>query len=125
MWLNACDAGREGELIFRRVYQLSGSRKTVKRLWVSSMEDSAIRAGMEQLKDAEEYRNLAEAAVCRAKADWLVGMNATRAFTTKYYKKLTVGRVLYVYLFACHAGRPDGTDQKVPEGEVLQRGTGL
>ena len=57
--VNACDAGREGELIFRRVYQLSGSRKTVKRLWVSSMEDSAIRAGMEQLKDAEEYRNLA------------------------------------------------------------------
>ena len=91
--VNACDAGREGELIFRRVYQLSGSRKPVKRLWVSSMEDSAIRAGMEQLKDAEEYRNLAEAAVCRAKADWLVGMNATRAFTTKYYKKLTVGRV--------------------------------
>ena len=80
--VNACDAGREGELIFRRVYQLSGSRKTVKRLWVSSMEDSAIRAGMEQLKDAEEYRNLAEAGVCRAKADWQVGMNATRAFTT-------------------------------------------
>ena len=121
--VNACDAGREGELIFRRVYQLSGSRKPVKRLWISSMEDSAIRAGMEQLKDAEEYRNLAEAAVCRAKADWLVGMNATRAFTTKYYKKLTVGRGSDPD--ACHAGRPDGTDQKVPEGEVLQRGTGL
>ena len=91
--VNACDAGREGELIFQRVYQLSGSRKPVKRLWISSMEDSAIRKGMAQLKDADEYQNLADAAVCRAKADWLVGMNATRAFTTKYYKKLTVGRV--------------------------------
>lgn len=91
--VNACDAGREGELIFKRVYDLSGSTKPVKRLWISSMEDSAIREGMAHLKAGEKYRNIAEAAVCRAKADWLVGMNATRAFTTKYYKRLSVGRV--------------------------------
>lgn len=91
--VNACDAGREGELIFRRVYELSGSSKPVKRLWISSMEDSAIREGMEHLREGADYNNLAKAAVCRAQADWLVGMNATRAFTTKYYKKLTVGRV--------------------------------
>ena len=91
--INACDAGREGELIFKWVYDLSGSTKPVKRLWISSMEDSAIREGMEQLKNGNEYFHLAEAAVCRAKADWLVGMNATRAFTSKYYKKLTIGRV--------------------------------
>ena len=91
--VNACDAGREGELIFRRVYDLSGSTKPVKRLWISSMEDKAIREGMEHLKDGADYNNLAKAAVCRAQADWLVGMNATRAFTTKYFKKLAVGRV--------------------------------
>ena len=91
--VNACDAGREGELIFRRVYDLSGSTKPVKRLWISSMEDKAIREGMEHLKDGADYSNLAKAAVCRAQADWLVGMNATRAFTTKYFKKLAVGRV--------------------------------
>ncbi|MCD8195563.1 MAG: DNA topoisomerase 3 [Lachnospiraceae bacterium] len=91
--VNACDAGREGELIFKRVYDLSGSSLPVKRLWISSMEDSAIQDGFAHLKDGEEYRNLCDAAVCRAKADWLVGMNATRAFTTKYYKRLSVGRV--------------------------------
>ena len=91
--VNGCDAGREGELIFKRVYDLSGSRLPVKRLWISSMEDSAIREGIAQLKDGKEYQNLCEASVCRAKADWLIGMNATRAFTTKYYKRLVVGRV--------------------------------
>lgn len=91
--VNACDAGREGELIFKRVYDLSRSRKPVKRLWISSMEDEAIREGFSQMKDASAYGNLADAAVCRAQADWLVGMNATRAYTSKYYKKLTVGRV--------------------------------
>lgn len=91
--VNACDAGREGELIFKRVYDLSRSRKPVKRLWISSMEDEAIREGFSQMKDASAYENLADAAVCRAQADWLVGMNATRAYTSKYYKKLTVGRV--------------------------------
>lgn len=91
--VNACDAGREGELIFKRVYDLSGSRIPVKRLWISSMEDFAIEEGFAHLKDGEEYRNLAEAAVCRAKADWLVGMNGTRAFTTTYGKIFRVGRV--------------------------------
>ncbi len=91
--VNACDAGREGELIFKRVYDLSGSTLPVKRLWTSSMEEGAIREGFANLKDGSAYENLCEAAVCRAKADWLIGMNATRAFTTKYYKRLTVGRV--------------------------------
>lgn len=91
--VNACDAGREGELIFKRVYDLSGCRKPVKRLWISSMENAAIEKGFDEMRDASEYLNLAEAAVCRAQADWLVGMNATRAFTSKYYKKLIVGRV--------------------------------
>lgn len=91
--VNACDAGREGELIFKRVYDMSGSKIPVKRLWISSMEDSAIREGFASLKDGRKYADLCEAAVCRAKADWLIGMNATRAFTTKYYKRLTVGRV--------------------------------
>ena len=91
--VNACDAGREGELIFKHVYDLSGSKKPMKRLWISSLEDSAIQEGMQHLKSGEEYRHLAEAAVCRSQADWLVGMNATRAYTTKYFKKLTVGRV--------------------------------
>jgi len=91
--VNACDAGREGELIFKHVYDLSGSALPVKRLWISSMEDSAIREGFANLKDGKEYQNICEASVCRAKADWLVGMNATRAYTTKYLKKLAVGRV--------------------------------
>lgn len=91
--VNACDAGREGELIFRRVYELSGSNIPVKRLWISSMEDRAIINGFENLRDGKEYDHLFESAVCRAKADWLIGMNATRAFTSKYYKRLIVGRV--------------------------------
>lgn len=91
--VNACDAGREGELIFNRVYELSESRMPVKRLWISSMEDSAIREGFRNLKSAEEYRNLADASVCRAQADWLVGMNASRAFTKVYDYRLSVGRV--------------------------------
>ena len=91
--VNACDAGREGESIFRLVYDMAGSRLPMKRLWISSMEDSAIRDGFNHLKDGSYYDNLAESARCRAQADWLVGMNATRAYTTKYYKKLTVGRV--------------------------------
>lgn len=91
--VNACDAGREGELIFKRVYDLSGCRKPVKRLWISSMENAAIEKGFQQMKDGSEYHNLAKAAECRAQADWLVGMNATRAYTSKYYKKLIIGRV--------------------------------
>lgn len=91
--INACDAGREGELIFRRVYELSGSRLPVKRLWISSMEEEAIRKGFAHLKEGSVYANLWAASVCRAKADWLIGINATRAFTTKYHKRMTVGRV--------------------------------
>lgn len=91
--VNGCDAGREGELIFQRVYELSESRLPVKRLWISSLEDASIRDGFAHLKDGADYKNLREASVCRAKADWLIGMNATRAFTTKYYKRLVVGRV--------------------------------
>lgn len=91
--VNACDAGREGELIFKWVYDLSNSRIPVKRLWISSMEDSAIRDGFQHLREGREYENLCNAAVSRAQADWLVGMNATRAFTTIYGKTFKVGRV--------------------------------
>ena len=91
--VNGCDAGREGELIFQRVYDLAGCRKPVKRLWISSMEDTAIREGFQTMKSEEEYKNLCMAAVCRAQADWLIGMNGTRAYTTRYFKRLVVGRV--------------------------------
>lgn len=91
--VNACDAGREGELIFRRVYELSKSRMPVQRLWISSMEDDVVRRGFSDLKDVNTYQGLADAAVSRAQADWLVGMNATRAYTTKYSRTLRAGRV--------------------------------
>lgn len=91
--VNGCDAGREGELIFQRVYVLAGCRKPVKRLWISSMEDAAIQNGFQTMKSEEEYKNLCMAAVCRVQADWLIGMNGTRAYTTRYFKRLVVGRV--------------------------------
>lgn len=91
--VNGCDAGREGELIFQRVYDLAGCRKPVKRLWISSMEDATIQKGFQTMKSEEEYKNLCMAAVCRAQADWLIGMNGTRAYTTRYFKRLVVGRV--------------------------------
>ena len=91
--VNACDAGREGEAIFRRVYALAGSKLPIKRLWISSMEDAAIQQGFENLKDGAAYDNLFAASECRAKADWLIGMNGTRAFTKKYGRKQTIGRV--------------------------------
>ena len=91
--VNGCDAGREGELIFQRVYVLAGCRKPVKRLWISSMEDAAIQKGFQTMKSEEDYKNLCMAAVCRAQADWLIGMNGTRAYTTRYFKRLVVGRV--------------------------------
>ena len=91
--VNGCDAGREGELIFQRVYVLAGCRKPVKRLWISSMEDAAIQKGFQTMKSEEEYKNFCMAAVCRAQADWLIGMNGTRAYTTRYFKRLVVGRV--------------------------------
>lgn len=93
--VEATDAGREGELIYRLVYQQAGCQKPFKRLWISSMEDSAVREGMRNLLPGEEYDALYEAALCRAKADWLVGINATRLFTTLYHgKTLNVGRVV-------------------------------
>ena len=91
--VNACDAGREGEAIFRRVYALAGSNLPIKRLWISSLEDAAIQQGFENLKDGTAYDNLFAASECRAKADWLIGMNGTRAFTKKYGRKQTIGRV--------------------------------
>ena len=89
----ATDAGREGELIFRFVYQMAGCTKPVKRLWVSSMEDAAIREGFANLCPDSDYDALYQSALCRAKADWLVGINATRLFSVLYHKTLTVGRV--------------------------------
>ena len=89
----ATDAGREGELIFRFVYQMASCTKPVKRLWVSSMEDAAIREGFANLRPDSDYDALYQSALCRAKADWLVGINATRLFSVLYHKTLTVGRV--------------------------------
>ena len=88
--INACDAGREGELIFRTVYHLNKCRKPMKRLWISSMEDSAILSGFGKLKEGVEYDNLYSAALCRSKADWLVGINATRLFSVMYHRTLNV-----------------------------------
>ena len=92
--VNACDAGREGELIFRTVYHLAGCDKPVKRLWISSMEDSAVREGFENLRPGSEYDGLHQAALCRLKADWVVGINATRLFSVLYGRTLNVGRVM-------------------------------
>jgi DNA topoisomerase-3 len=91
--VNACDAGREGELIFRLVYEYCECKKPFKRLWISSMEDAAIRSGFASLKDGSAYDNLYRAALCRARADWLVGINATRLFSCLYGSTLNVGRV--------------------------------
>ena len=92
--VNACDAGREGELIFRTVYCLAGCQKPMRRLWISSMEDSAIREGFEHLRPGADYDGLHQAALCRAKADWLVGINATRLFSVLYHRTLNIGRVM-------------------------------
>ena len=92
--INACDAGREGELIFRTVYYMAGCTKTMKRLWISSMEDDAIREGFKNLRPGSEYDGLHQSALCRAKADWLVGINATRLFSVLYHRTLNVGRVM-------------------------------
>ena len=91
--VNACDSGREGELIFRFVYEQANCKKPFSRLWISSMEESAIREGFSNLKDGRSYDNLYQSALCRAKADWLVGINATRLFSILYHKTLNVGRV--------------------------------
>lgn len=90
----ATDAGREGELIFRLVYEQANCKKPVERLWISSMEDSAIRDGFAHLKPSADYDQLYEAALCRAQADWLVGINATRLFSILYHRTLNIGRVM-------------------------------
>lgn len=92
--VEATDAGREGELIFRLVYHQAGCKKPFERLWISSMEDVAIREGFENLKPGTEYDALYEAALCRERADWMVGINATRLFSCKYGPTLNVGRVM-------------------------------
>ena len=91
--VNACDAGREGELIFRLMYEMASCRKSVLRLWISSMEDSAIREGFSDLRPGTDYEALYQSALCRQKADWLVGINATRLFSVLYHRTLNVGRV--------------------------------
>ena len=92
--INACDAGREGELIFRTVYYLAGCRKPMKRLWISSMEDTAILEGMENLLPCEKFNGLYTAALSRMEADWLVGINASRFFSLKFREGLRIGRVM-------------------------------
>ena len=92
--VNACDAGREGELIFRTVYCLAGCSKPMLRLWISSMEDDAIFDGFRHLKAGQDYDGLHQSALCRAKADWLVGINATRYFSLLYGHTLNIGRVI-------------------------------
>ncbi len=92
--VEATDAGREGELIFRLVYKQAGCKKPFERLWISSMEDKAIKEGFENLSPSADYDDLYEAALCRERADWLVGINATRFFSTVYGQTLNVGRVM-------------------------------
>ena len=92
--VEATDAGREGELIFRLVYHKAGCRKPFERLWISSMEDKAIEEGFRNLRPSSEYDALYEAALCRERADWIVGINATRLFSCLYGQTLNVGRVM-------------------------------
>ena len=91
--VNACDAGREGELIFRLVYEAAGCSKPFSRLWISSMEDAAIREGFTNLRPDADYDPLYQSALCRQKADWLIGINASRLFSVLYHRTLNVGRV--------------------------------
>ena len=91
--VNACDAGREGELIFRLVYEAAGCSKPFSRLWVSSMEDAAIREGFADLRPGGDYDPLYQSALCRQKADWLIGINASRLFSVLYHRTLNIGRV--------------------------------
>lgn len=92
--VNSCDSGREGELIFRLVYQQAGCKKPFSRLWLSSMEENAIREGFAHLKPSTEYDALYNAAICRERADWMVGINASRLFSCLYNQPLAVGRVM-------------------------------
>ncbi len=110
----ATDAGREGELVARWILERAGNQKPCRRLWISSVTDKAIREGFAHLKDAREYENLYRAAVCRAEADWLVGINATRALTCKYNAQLSCGRVQTPTL-AMIAGREEEIRRFVPK----------
>lgn len=91
--VNACDAGREGELIFRLVYEKAKCKKQIKRLWISSMEENAIKTGFENLKNGSGYENLYNSALAREKADWLIGMNMSRFYSCKYNENYSVGRI--------------------------------
>ena len=110
----ATDSGREGELIFRYIYEQAGCRKPVLRLWISSMTDEAIRAGFDNLKPSQEYDALYRSARCRADADWLVGMNASRAYTIRYGVLLSIGRVQTPTL-SMLVGRRKEIDAFVPQ----------
>ncbi len=92
--INACDAGREGELIFRLVYNFSKTNKPMKRLWISSMEDNTIKNGFNNLKDGKDFEDLYKSALCRSQADWIVGINATRLYSCLYSQTLNIGRVM-------------------------------
>ena len=110
----ATDAGREGELIFRLVYEKAGCRKPVRRLWISSMEETAIREGITAMKNQSAYDNLYQAALCRAQADWLIGMNATRLYSLLYGPTLPIGRVMTPTL-AMLSSREDAIAHFKPE----------
>jgi len=97
--INACDAGREGELIFRLVYEQVSCKKSIKRLWISSMEDVAIKEGFNQLKEGKEYEALYQSALARSKSDWIVGMNMSRLYSLIYNQNYSVGRVQTPTLF--------------------------
>ena len=112
--INGCDAGREGELIFRTVYYLAGCSKPMLRLWISSMEETAIRDGFENLRPGSDYDGLHQSALCRAKADWLVGINTTRLFSVLYHQTLNVGRVMTPTL-AMIVGREAAIDAFKPK----------
>jgi hypothetical protein len=113
--VNACDAGREGELIFRYVYQLAGSRLPIRRLWISSLTDEAIRQGFSTLKPGAELEKLADAARCRSEADWLVGLNATRAVTVRQRTGPGFHAVFHRSRADAHAGHSGGTRKGHPE----------
>ena len=120
--VNACDAGREGELIFRLVYEAAGCSKPFSRLWISSMEDAAIREGFADLRPGADYDPLYQSALCRQKADWLIGINASRLFSVLYHRALNVGRVQTPH--PGNAGRPGQQDRPVPQGEISSCATG-
>ena len=118
----ATDSGREGELIFRYIYEMAGCQKPVERLWISSMTDEAIRAGFAALRPASRYDALYQSARCRSEADWLVGMNASRAFTLRYGALL---RGPGADAHAGHAGHPPAGDRSLCSPAVLDRTGGF